>query len=176
MFAARYLCQSLPRDVFHNTPITSRHLAAYNSKRPPKRLVPWLRRSDTTHNILAITHIEVKLREELLLRQWIGRIDAEIAIRPRRMYTRMAQHLDSPSHTQSIRDTCLDLRRKIEISLALQLIPQRIAKRSARNLTRPRPCSKIISASKARTSRTLGQMVPAQHPWAFECRIAIIPH
>src|SRR5262245_24622563 len=51
-------------------------------ERAPECLIPRLGSGDAAHDVLAVTHIEIEVGEELLLGQGVGRVDAKVGRGP----------------------------------------------------------------------------------------------
>src|SRR6058998_1892496 len=100
-------------------------------ERASEGLIPRLGGGDATHEVLAVTHIEIEVGEELLLGQGVSRVDAEVRRRPGRAHPRRTAHLDAPPNAQAIGQAGLVCGGHVEITLALELRPESLPQRGA---------------------------------------------
>src|SRR5262249_32002543 len=136
-----------------------------------QRLIPRLGGGDTAHDFLAVAHVEVEMCKELVFWQWVGGIDTEVGIDPRRADTWPTAHLDAPSHAQPIGQARLDGGGQIQIPLYLKLLPERVTQCGACHFTSACTRFGIVGAGKAPASAALGQVIPTKEPGALERRI-----
>ena len=113
---------------------------ANSLKRPSERLIPRLRSCHTNNDIFAIANVQIELSEELLLGQGIGRVNAQVWVRPGRHHTWRAPYLYPSANAQTIGDPAKPAGGKVQIALQLSAFPYCISQRQARHLVRPLVC------------------------------------
>lgn len=129
-----------------------------------QRLIPWLRRGDAEDLLLPVAHVQVEMREELRLGKGIGRVDAEVGVWPGRASPGCAAHLDPPADAQAVCQAGMQPRRKVEIPLPLEPVPQRITQRRLRHGFRPAASVLVITMREAHARGSFRQVIPAVPP------------
>lgn len=137
-------------------------------ERAAQCLVPRLRCGDAEDLLLAVADVQVEVGEELRLGEGIGGIDAEVCMRPGRTDSRLATHLDSPADPQAVRQAGMQPRGQVEVSVPLELVPERVAEGRSRHGFRPASSVLVITVREAEPRAALRQVIPTVPPWQLD--------